>query len=198
MIRRALAKDPSRRYQTATDLRNELEELKQESDTARTVSAAAMRPAMPEKRKSRLGLYAAAIVVLLAAASGFFYFNSGGGSRRGAETFELEKFARLTTTGSALIAAISPDGRYVVHIKAEGQPSLWIRQTAAMSDVQIVPPSDVRYDGLTFAPDGNFVYYVTYAGTGGVAVAVSHSGARWLAAARPGRHRQSNLVRAGW
>ena len=169
VIRRALAKDPSRRYQTATDLRNELEELKQESDTTRTVSATAVRPATPETGKSRLGLYAAAIGVLLAAAAGFFYFNSGGGSRRGAETFELEKFARLTSTGSAQIAAISPDGRYVVHIKAEGQPSLWIRQTAAMSDVQIVPPSDVRYDGLTFAPDGNFVYYVTYAGTGGVA-----------------------------
>ena len=117
----------------------------------------------------RLGLYAAAIVVLLVAVGAIAYLASNYGSRRGGETFELEKFARLTTTGSALIAAISPDGRYVVHIKAEGQPSLWIRQTAAMSDVQIVPPSDVRYDGLTFAPDGNFVYYVTYAGTGGVA-----------------------------
>ena len=169
VIRRALAKDPSRRYQSATDLRNDLEELQDESDTARTVSAAAMRPTMPEKRKSRRGLYAAAIMVLLAAVGAIAYFAANNGSRAGGETFELEKFARLTTTGSALIAAISPDGRYVVHIKGEGQPSLWVRQTAAMSDVQIVPPSDVRYDGLTFAPDGNFVYYVTYAGTGGVA-----------------------------
>jgi serine/threonine protein kinase len=38
VIRRALAKDPSRRYQTATDLRNELEELQQEIHTAETVS----------------------------------------------------------------------------------------------------------------------------------------------------------------
>jgi Tol biopolymer transport system component len=65
---------------------------------------------------------------------------------------------------------MSPDGRYVVHIKtADGKSSLWIRQTAAASDVEIVPPDEVRYDGLTFSPDGNFVYYTAYGRLGGTA-----------------------------
>jgi Tol biopolymer transport system component len=65
---------------------------------------------------------------------------------------------------------MSPDGRYVVHAKREeGGFGLWIRQTVTTSDVRIVPPSDMRIDGLAFAPDGNFVYYTAYAGAGGVA-----------------------------
>ena len=39
--------------------------------------------------------------------------------------------------------------------------SLWIRQTATPSNVQIVAPRpDVRIGALTVTPDGNFVDYV--------------------------------------
>jgi roadblock/LC7 domain-containing protein len=55
---------------------------------------------------------------------------------------------------------VSPDGRYVAHVQsdADGQ-RLWIRQIATGSNVQIVPPGRCQYLGLTFSPDGNFVYY---------------------------------------
>jgi eukaryotic-like serine/threonine-protein kinase len=63
----------------------------------------------------------------------------------------------------AKVAAISPDGKYVVHVKGSREdPSLWVRQTATTSDVQIVPPAAVTYDGVAFSPDGNYVYYNTY------------------------------------
>jgi Tol biopolymer transport system component len=83
------------------------------------------------------------------------------------ELFAIERITRLTTTGTANVAALSPDGRYVTHVKVDdaGQ-SLWIRQTATASDVRIMPSAAVRYDGLTFSPDGNFVYYVTYGAAG--------------------------------
>jgi Tol biopolymer transport system component len=168
VIRRSLAKDPSRRYQTATDLRIDLEDLKQELERARTTSLAAARPAV--RTRSYWSLVAAVAVVALVSAGAFGVWRWRANQSSGAAAFELDRFTRLTSTGHAQIAAISPDGRYVVHIKNEGvRPGLWVRQTATMSDVQIVPPADVRYDGLTFAPDGNFVYYVTYERSGGVA-----------------------------
>jgi hypothetical protein len=34
------------------------------------------------------------------------------------------------------------------------RPSLWVRQTATLSDVQIVPGAQVRYKSLSFSPDG--------------------------------------------
>jgi len=72
------------------------------------------------------------------------------------------KLSRLTTTGKATGAAISPDGKYVVYGMDEGgQHSLWLRQVAASSSVQIIAPAeDVYYFGLTFSPDSNYINFV--------------------------------------
>ena len=71
------------------------------------------------------------------------------------------RISRLTTTGRVDQAVISPDGKYIVHAAAEnGLQSLRVRQVNTNSDVEVVAPSDVRYDKLIFSPDGDFVYYV--------------------------------------
>jgi serine/threonine protein kinase/Tol biopolymer transport system component len=77
-------------------------------------------------------------------------------------SLETAKFTRLTTTGNATAAVISPDGKWLVHVQDDGeQKSLWLRQVAvANSNTQIVPPANVRFYGLAFSPDGNYVYYV--------------------------------------
>ena len=83
--------------------------------------------------------------------------------REPATPFSRVRFTQLTNTGKATVATISPDGKYVVHVVSDGvQSSLWVRQTATSSDVQIVPPSETRYVGVTFSNDGNYVYYVVY------------------------------------
>jgi Tol biopolymer transport system component len=78
-----------------------------------------------------------------------------------ARAAESLRMTRVTTSGHASLADISPDGRYVVHVVDEGGPqSLWIRQVATSSNVQIVPSGKVRFESITFSSDGNFVYYV--------------------------------------
>src|SRR5262249_35026249 len=68
---------------------------------------------------------------------------------------------RLTTTGKAAKAAISPDGRYVAYVLSDnGKESLWIRQVATLSAIQISPPTESHYEGLTFSRDGDFLYCV--------------------------------------
>ncbi|MBA3692974.1 MAG: serine/threonine-protein kinase, partial [Acidobacteria bacterium] len=75
-------------------------------------------------------------------------------------SLQSAKITRLTTTGKASGVAISPDGKYVVHIQDDGgQQSLWTRQVATQSNVPIVAPATVGYSGLTFSPDGDYVYY---------------------------------------
>jgi len=163
IVRRCLAKDPARRYQGAGDLRTELEDLKQDVESG--VSAITARPAAKPKRSLMWMALGVAAVAGLAAI--WFFVNS---SRRATTptTFAIDHLVRLTTTGTVSLAAISPDGRYVVHVKGSNtEPSLWVRQTATTSDVQIVPAAPVVYDGLAFSPDGNFVYYNTYRGLGG-------------------------------
>src|SRR6185503_11635957 len=79
------------------------------------------------------------------------------------QSFEHIKLTRLTSTGNVGLTAISADARYIVHVRHEqGKQSLWLRQVATDSNVPIVPLDAVRYDGVSFSPDGNFVYYVVY------------------------------------
>jgi Tol biopolymer transport system component len=159
IIRRCLAKDPARRYQTAVDLRNELEDLKQDVDSG--VSGITIRPAAKPKRPAIWIAATAAGLAVLAAT--WFLLNRSFGKATAPTTFTIDHLTRLTTTGTVSLAAISPDGRYIVHVKGSmEEPSLWVRQTATTSDVQIVPSAPVVYDGLAFSPDGDFVYYNTY------------------------------------
>ena len=73
------------------------------------------------------------------------------------------QITKLTSTGHAIAPAISPDGKYVTYIADDlGKQSLWIRQTETVSNVQILPPAEVSFQGLTFSPDGNYLYYVIY------------------------------------
>ena len=86
------------------------------------------------------------------------YWVSG---RRTVEPITNMRITRLTTTGRVDQAVISPDGKYIVHAAAaNGLQSLRVRQVNTNSDVEVVAPSDVRYDKLIFSPDGDFVYYV--------------------------------------
>jgi Tol biopolymer transport system component/DNA-binding winged helix-turn-helix (wHTH) protein len=77
-----------------------------------------------------------------------------------APAFQTMKITQLTSTGNVHDAAISPDGRYVVYVAEDaGRQSLWMRQTATSSAVEIVPPMGLAYDNPTFSPDGSYVYY---------------------------------------
>jgi serine/threonine protein kinase len=104
-----------------------------------------------------IGLAALAIVL----AVGYRWTATQTSSSNVSSSSRTMKIARLTSTGTADKAAISPDGKYLVHVASEsGQQSLRVRQVNTNSDVQIVPPSDVQYAGLTFSRDGDFIYYV--------------------------------------
>lgn len=75
--------------------------------------------------------------------------------------FQSIRLVKLTNTGKAIDAVISPDGKYVVYVNDRaGYQSLWVRQVATASNIQIVPPADVTYRGITFSQDDNYVYYI--------------------------------------
>ena len=67
---------------------------------------------------------------------------------------------RLTATGKVFTGSISPDGKHVVYVVEDaGQQSIWVRQVATSSNVQIVPPSEATYANLSFTHDGNYLYF---------------------------------------
>jgi len=110
-----------------------------------------------KKHKGKL-IAAVAIVALLAAAIAFFVFRP----RAHQNTFNAQNMSilKLTETGKASGVAISPNGQYVVYVLRDGEmQSLMVRQVATGSDVQILPPAVSTFYGLTFSPDGNYIYF---------------------------------------
>jgi eukaryotic-like serine/threonine-protein kinase len=111
-----------------------------------------------EKHKGKLIAAVATIALIIAAAIAFFVFKPRGHQN----TFSAQNMSivKLTETGKASGVAISPNGQYVVYVLRDGEmQSLMVRQVATGSDVQILPPAVSVFYGLTFSPDGNYIYF---------------------------------------
>src|SRR5947209_2879601 len=95
------------------------------------------------------------------------------------------KVVPLTNSGKSVCAAISPDGKDIAHAEeTDGKQVLFITRIATAGASVIVPPDDVKYLGLTFSHDGDYLYYVRAEKTSGVGelyqVAVPGSASRKL------------------
>lgn len=121
VIRRSLAKDRSRRYQTATDLRNELEELKQEVDSGihlSTTGARASPHARPASRRPYLPAAVAAAMPLAAGAAYVAWTSRAAGSGPAAlESGTTRPFGSVP--GPVFGGAASRDGERLVSSRGE-------------------------------------------------------------------------------
>jgi serine/threonine protein kinase len=163
IIKRCMAKEPDRRYQTAVDLRNELVGLREELASGEiepgiAAAASARRP------RPRWLPAAMAVLALVAVAVGYglnHLGRSGSSPETGSASSRSMKMTRLTSTGKSEEAAISRDGKYVVHVLHDaGNQSLWITLVNTVSSVELVAPTDATITDPTFSPDGVHVYYL--------------------------------------
>jgi serine/threonine protein kinase len=170
VVETALAKDADERYQDARDFGNVLKRVRRhlEGDTQST--RIDVPPATTRHKSALRALLPLALVV--AGIAGYRWYRDQPGDRPAEATSSFERFqiARVTSIGRVIDAAISRDGRYVVHSVDDGPgQSLWMRHVNTNSNVEIVPSAEVTYIGMTFSNDGDYVYYVSRRLSGGVA-----------------------------
>ena len=133
-------------------------------DSIRPTSSAEYLVSEIKRHKTGVILTAVGVPLVIAAAL-FVWFKFVG--REKPATTPVMKISKLTSGGrvnNILIdgsTSISADGKYVVYTLIEGgKVSMWVRQIATGSDVQIVPASDLRNNGTTISNDGEYVYYI--------------------------------------
>jgi len=185
LIARALVKDPERRAQTAKDLRNDLQLLREENASAAlegTAGRKAQAPDLPRTsvRRRWLHLAATAAIVILAAAIGWSRLVPPP-PLAPLMRFEitLPEGDRLDSTATAAIA-LSPDGRYLLFgAVTNNRYQLFLRGMADADARQFPGQLEGRYP--FFSPDGAWAGFSGLAGHmkaavpgGGPAISVSN------------------------
>jgi len=118
--------------------------------------------AIAQPPRKRTGLIAGVLIVLIAAAAVAVYLLVSGHKGAPPQAFQSMSLEKLTDTGKARLATISPDGQYLfsVHDDGRGMESLWMRHIATGSNQAIISSTETHYAGLTFSPDGSYLFFV--------------------------------------
>jgi Tol biopolymer transport system component/DNA-binding winged helix-turn-helix (wHTH) protein len=94
-------------------------------------------------------------------ALGFSYGVHTWKSHRLRPNLERLQLTKLTDSGTVGLAAISPDGQYVCYsLQNRGGWGLRLHHIATHSETEILATSASQFVGLTFSPNGNYIYYV--------------------------------------
>jgi serine/threonine protein kinase len=183
VIGKALIKDKSTRYQTAEDLLVDLRAVRQRHEpgagpqprvqrgNAQDISTVVFGRGTTSFdslvngiKRHKMRAAVAFGICLVTTSAGYSVFKLLGRNFRSAP--QSIRLARLTATGKAFSAAISPDGEFVAFVTSEstepnpGHESLWMRQVSTNTNTQVFPPSARQYSKLTFSRDGEHLYYM--------------------------------------
>ncbi len=114
-----------------------------------------------QKNKIGAGVFLVGLLAVVAVAGYGLYKLVHKEQKPQLAAFEKFTIENVSNNGHISQAAISPDGKYLLQaVEESGLQSLWLRHIPTGTNKEVVPPAATHYDGLTFSPDGNYIYFV--------------------------------------
>jgi eukaryotic-like serine/threonine-protein kinase len=118
--------------------------------------SSAVATAAKQHKFGAVGIAAFILILLVAAGYGVYSMLH----HPAAIPFQNFTVNQITNSGKASLAAISPDGKYLLSVLNDnGKQSLWLRNIPTASDTQVIPPETTTYRSLAFSLDGNYIYF---------------------------------------
>ena len=167
IIRRTLAKDPERRYQSAKDVRNELEDLRQELQSGEVQAGVAPIAARPARGGMAAWIAAAAAVGVLTIAGAIYLFSGDDPPALTSGPLPTN-FAPVTSQqGLEAYPSLSPDGKWIVYSAAG---DVYLQSVGGQAAINLTKDSSADDHQPVFSPDGDQIAFVSSREGGGIFV----------------------------
>jgi eukaryotic-like serine/threonine-protein kinase len=165
ILKTCLRKDPDRRFQSAKDVRNELETLREELDSGELNRPAVVASA---KAASKWPLVAAALGgAAVVAAVAAFWPRTG----TGVTTVSMQHLQLTSADGEEFEPTISNDGKWVLYVSgASGNLDIYLQSVGGQRPINLTKDSLADESQPAFSPDGEHIAFRSSRDGGGIFV----------------------------
>jgi serine/threonine protein kinase len=165
LIARCLHKHPARRFQSVSDLKVGLEDLRDDVDPSRSTDTVTA-PLTAAHPRSRLGLGIAIVIGILGILGLTWMVARPPAQPQPSPPIRLTSDAGLST-----YPALSPDGKFVAYAsdRGAGNLNIWLQQVGGGAPIRLTKGDDDDHEP-SFSPDGTRIVFRSERDHGGIYV----------------------------